>query len=380
MSRTFAHRRLVSLIVLISVCLFGSSYHSSMAQAPFAQPPVVRVELQGVEPTPGSVAGLLSFSFEQGQNYRDDFYTAPNWVYTRDASYPGQTELIACGFNNTPTGLLIMPNGQQQTVALDFANWGSASGCFKYALNWALGTPFGTYKLVMAGDNGIVERSWQLGYPDFPTTLYTAPNEEIVLMGFRARQTVSVHFYGYNVGPNGENSGSTADGLYWATRQVQVDQYGALVLKLELGRTAPFANLKYIVAGYPYAHYSWRRYDDWRRINNYSTPDAMIREYYDAINKRWYDMAWDNLSTHYKTKYNARPGGGYDFEPFKDWWNSVEKVDVEEATFVGQDGALATVFTRYRFTMRNGRQSQGTVNYIVTFSPTEQRWLFYDQN
>ena len=348
----------------------------AVGQPTVANPPVVPVELGSVEPAPGNAAAQVSFSFEQGQNFADESVTSPMWVYSRDVSYPGETELIACGIDGTPTASLTNPNGQTQGVALESTFWGSNGNCWKYSVLWASGTLLGQYTLDITGDNGSIQRTWELAYPDYPTTLYLQDSQEIVLMGFAPSQIVTVLFYGYNA----IDATSSAATTFWASRQIKVDGNGAAVLKLTLSRTAPFDTIKYLVADYSYAHLSWRRYDDWRALNNYSTPDAMIQDYYNAINQRWYDMAWENLSSHYKDKYNARSGGGHDFEPFKNWWNSVARVDVDNITVSNQQDNFATVTTTYRLTMKNGHQSQGTTDYVVIFSPSEQRWLFYDQN
>jgi hypothetical protein len=365
-----------TLSVFLLCLVVGLWANPAFAKPTVANPPVIPVELGSVEPVPGNTAAQVSFSFEQGQHFADVIISSPTWVYSHDISYPGATELIACGIDGEASALLTNPNGQAQSVNLEQTFWGQNNNCWEYSVPWAAGTLLGQYILSITGDNGSTQRKWELAYPDYPTTLYTQVNQEIVLMGFAPNQTATVNFYGYN----SADATSSAETVFWASRQIKVDANGAAVLKLNLSRTAQFDSVKYLVAGYPYAHLSWRRYDDWRALNNYSTPDTMIQDYYNAINQRWYDMAWENLSEHYKDKYNVRAGGGHDFEPFRNWWNSVAKVDVESVTVSNQQNNFANVTTTYRFTMQNGTQSRGTTNYVVIFNPDEGRWLFYDQS
>ena len=86
------------------------------------------------------------------------------------------------------------------------------------------------------------------------------------------------------------------------------------------------------------------------------TPDRFIRDYYDAINQREYELAFSLLSTSFKDKYHCcGTDGSYNYNDYVDWWNSVNKVELLKVEIREQSSSRATVYALLRFYYRDGR-------------------------
>ena len=58
-------------------------------------------------------------------------------------------------------------------------------------------------------------------------------------------------------------------------------------------------------------------------------PEEFIRFYYDKINKRNYQLTWSLLSDNFKRRNHCcKSDGSFDAEPYKVYWDTIEKVDI----------------------------------------------------
>jgi hypothetical protein len=105
-----------------------------------------------------------------------------------------------------------------------------------------------------------------------------------------------------------------------------------------------------------------------------NTPDGFLRWYFSAVwNERNYQDLWDNYLT---PGFKARPNNG-GFEDYVAWWNSVQRVDVNSATVLQNDGTHAWVRVNVTFHMLDGRViSNQEYDYDLFYDATRQTWMF----
>ena len=106
------------------------------------------------------------------------------------------------------------------------------------------------------------------------------------------------------------------------------------------------------------------------------SPAQAIRNHYQVLNTRNYDLAWDNLTSHFKSE------SGKSFtlsrKEYEDWGNSVRSIDLQraETSSISIDGNMAVVNYRLGYTMNSGRfvQDQHTQLFLV-WDEGKAKWL-----
>lgn len=84
------------------------------------------------------------------------------------------------------------------------------------------------------------------------------------------------------------------------------------------------------------------------------------------------------LSNHFKERQHCcNPDGSYAIQPYIDWWDTVQRVDVldVDATHINSTGA--TVNVRLRFTYKDGRVVEDTIKWELIPDLSGDSWLFY---
>jgi hypothetical protein len=106
------------------------------------------------------------------------------------------------------------------------------------------------------------------------------------------------------------------------------------------------------------------------------SPAQAIRDHYQALNARNYDLTWDNLTSRFKSESgNASTLARKEYE---DWWNSVSSIDLQraETASISSDGSRATVSYRHGFTMNTGRFVQDKHTHIfLVWDEGKGKWL-----
>jgi hypothetical protein len=106
------------------------------------------------------------------------------------------------------------------------------------------------------------------------------------------------------------------------------------------------------------------------------SPAQAIRDHYQALNARNYDLTWDNLTSRFKSE----SGNSYTLarKEYEDWWNSVRSIDLQraETASVSSDGSRAIVSYRHGFTMNTGRFVQDKHTHIfLVWDEEKGKWL-----
>ncbi|MBN1148563.1 MAG: hypothetical protein JXA78_14990 [Anaerolineales bacterium] len=110
----------------------------------------------------------------------------------------------------------------------------------------------------------------------------------------------------------------------------------------------------------------------WQRIN----PEAFIREYYSLINKRQYAKTFAMLSDGFKQRNHCcKPDGSFDEGPYKDWWNSIKKVEVLSASVKTREQNRALVEVELRYYRMDGRVVEDRHTFTLVGDPSGKSWL-----
>lgn len=99
-------------------------------------------------------------------------------------------------------------------------------------------------------------------------------------------------------------------------------------------------------------------------------PDQFIKDYYTAINSRQYGLSWSMLSPNFENEHN--PTG---FNDYKGFWDTVEKVEVQQAFVLERKPASATVFVSLTYTSRGGTVSNSEITFGLVFDAANDTWL-----
>jgi len=104
-----------------------------------------------------------------------------------------------------------------------------------------------------------------------------------------------------------------------------------------------------------------------------SDPEQFMRDYFEIINNREYELSWSRLSENFHDNIYKR--GGYQ-EAYIDWWNTVEKIEILDATIKSQNETEAEVFIIGRYYYKSGTitTSKG-ITYRLIKDPTMNTWL-----
>ncbi len=110
-----------------------------------------------------------------------------------------------------------------------------------------------------------------------------------------------------------------------------------------------------------------------------SPPEQLIRDYFQAINNREYEKSWQMLSPNFKDiRHCCDSDGNYEFQPYVDWWNSFEQVEIVNTSVEYQSPEEATVTTRLRY---QKLEDASVANGVSTFKLIWENnsWFIDDQ-
>jgi hypothetical protein len=106
------------------------------------------------------------------------------------------------------------------------------------------------------------------------------------------------------------------------------------------------------------------------------SPAQAIRDHYQALNARNYDLTWDNLTSRFKSE--SGNSSTLARKEYEDWWNSVRSIDLQraETASISSDGSRAIVNYRHGYTMNTGRFVQDRHTHIfLIWGEGKSKWL-----
>ena len=103
--------------------------------------------------------------------------------------------------------------------------------------------------------------------------------------------------------------------------------------------------------------------------NSNISAEQFIIQYYNEISNENYQTSWAMLSEHFKKNYNSSG-----FQPYVDWWNTVETAEVLSVNTKSQNTDAVTLFVEMKYYYKNGQiDTYDLMEFvIVPFSDTWQ--------
>lgn len=110
-------------------------------------------------------------------------------------------------------------------------------------------------------------------------------------------------------------------------------------------------------------------------------PAQVIRDYYTALSRWQYDLAWAMLSDNFRHVWTCcNPGLGYDYSFYTAWWNRVQRISLGDVYVVRQGYNSAVVFANAAYRLESGDWVYDLLPYKeLVFDPTRGRWLLDGQ-
>lgn len=109
-------------------------------------------------------------------------------------------------------------------------------------------------------------------------------------------------------------------------------------------------------------------------------PAQFIRDYYAALNKREYDRAWSMLSTKFKDdNHCCDADGNYQKEMYENFWNSIERVDVDSLETVDENTDTPTVIIVLFYNKKDGSVTDSSKSFELVKDEANNTWLINRQ-
>jgi len=109
-------------------------------------------------------------------------------------------------------------------------------------------------------------------------------------------------------------------------------------------------------------------------------PEQFVRQYFELINQRQYTESWSLLSDTFKQKFHCcAPGGGYAFEPYVTWNDSIERIEVVKVRIISQSASQASVLATFKYFYKDGRVVNDSARLDLA-KDAEGNWLIEDQS
>ncbi len=228
-------RRIILLVILLVLAAPAAAQSGQRT----ASPPIVTVELSGIEPRPPDYPTEL---FYGGLGGGGGAPIIPNGVYWQGTpgAFTGASDsyFSACGYTDmtqAPVATLTLPDGSTQTITATDSD--ASSHCYSYRIPWSYGMQLGLYTLQLDHPDGQLTHTWGIDYPFCRTSIL---NDNLQwLMGFAPGEQLTVVFFA---------SINSDQPVFAATRSVQADDQGTLALDIKVARGAPFTREDLVIA------------------------------------------------------------------------------------------------------------------------------------
>ncbi|WP_414619746.1 protein kinase domain-containing protein [Calothrix sp. CCY 0018] len=100
-----------------------------------------------------------------------------------------------------------------------------------------------------------------------------------------------------------------------------------------------------------------------------------VLNYYNTINNRNYTTSWNQLSAKFK-----RNKSNNNYSEYTNWWNKVQRVEVERARTLSTTSNTATVEVQMKYYLKSGREIPDAQRFNLVWNATQQNWNFDDSS
>ncbi len=105
-----------------------------------------------------------------------------------------------------------------------------------------------------------------------------------------------------------------------------------------------------------------------------SASQAVIN-YYTTINNRNYTTSWNQLSPKFKINKSNN-----NYSEYTNWWNKVQRVEVERAKTLSTTSNTATVEVQMKYYLKSGREIPDAQRFKLVWNATQKNWNFDDSS
>ncbi|MDZ8052933.1 MAG: protein kinase domain-containing protein [Aulosira sp. ZfuVER01] len=106
------------------------------------------------------------------------------------------------------------------------------------------------------------------------------------------------------------------------------------------------------------------------------SPEQAVQNYYASINQGQFQTAWNQLSPSLQNNRKLHPNG---YLSYIDWWgNRVQSVYVQQVNLVQANAETATVNARLQYSLKNGKVTPSSVNFLLLWDAQNNRWVVGD--
>ena len=111
--------------------------------------------------------------------------------------------------------------------------------------------------------------------------------------------------------------------------------------------------------------------------NSVLNPDIFIREYFTALSNQNYERSWQMLSTEFKDKHHCcNTDGSYQLQPYINWWNNFEYIEVMRVSIEDQTSDTATILVTSEYMPLDGEPYESRNNFYLIRE--DSAWLIDD--
>jgi serine/threonine protein kinase, bacterial len=104
---------------------------------------------------------------------------------------------------------------------------------------------------------------------------------------------------------------------------------------------------------------------------NQSPPEDLVAEYYQAIDNRQYQSAWDKLPPSMREDRNLHPNG---YQSYVDFFNSLGSIKVDNLKTIDRNKSTAIVSVTLSCELKNGDKSPLFLHYFMNWNSSNQQW------
>ncbi len=105
------------------------------------------------------------------------------------------------------------------------------------------------------------------------------------------------------------------------------------------------------------------------------SPAQAVQNYYSAINNGQYPTGWNQLSIGMQSDDKLHPQG---YNSYKNFWQSISQVTVEEANTLELNPEVARVKTRLKYVTKMGQESHQLLRIKLVWDAARSEWLYDD--
>lgn len=105
-----------------------------------------------------------------------------------------------------------------------------------------------------------------------------------------------------------------------------------------------------------------------------SSPSQFMKNYYTNINENRFKEAWKMLTPSFQTRKSSSYSGYYN------WWNSIDRVEIQDVSLISQDSNSATVFVQISYIINGEFKKENPQYFTLVWNSVINNWQINHNN